>query len=122
MEEVRQLRTYRAIAEYHKEVGFPIEAACKLLHVARSAYHKWASGKRCRRAMENERLAEKIEKIHSESPDKGYRRLNDDLRHDYGIDVLVPDRFAFAENFPDIPCDRMTIDDYMALTLKGGVR
>ena len=44
------------------------------------------------------------------------------LRHDYGIDVLVPDRFAFAETFPDIPCDRMTIDDYMALTLKGGVR
>ena len=44
------------------------------------------------------------------------------LRHDYGIDVLVPDRFVFAENFPDIPCDRMTIDDYMALTLKGGVR
>ena len=44
------------------------------------------------------------------------------LRHDYGIDVLVPDRFAFAEMFPDIPCDRMTIDDYMALNLKGGVR
>ena len=43
-------------------------------------------------------------------------------RHDYGIDVLVPDRFAFAEMFPDIPCDRMTIDDYMSLTLKGGVR
>ena len=93
MEEVRQLRTYRAIAEYHKEVGFPIEAACKLLHVARSAYHKWASGKRCRRAKENEQLAEKIEKIHSESPDKGYRRLNDDLRHDYGI--LVNDKRVF---------------------------
>ena len=44
------------------------------------------------------------------------------LRHDYGIDVLVPDRFAFAETFPDIPCDHMTIDDYMSLTLKGGVR
>ena len=44
------------------------------------------------------------------------------LRHDYGIDVLVPDRFAFAEMFPNIPCDRMTIDDYMSLTLKGGVR
>lgn len=44
------------------------------------------------------------------------------LRHDYGIDALVPDRFAFAENFPDIPVDRMTVDDYMALTLKGGVR
>ena len=44
------------------------------------------------------------------------------LRHDYGIDVLVPDRFAFAEMFPDIPCDHMTIDDYMSFTLKGGVR
>ena len=44
------------------------------------------------------------------------------LRHDYGIDVLVPDRFAFVEMFPDIPCDHMTIDDYMSLTLKGGVR
>ena len=44
------------------------------------------------------------------------------LRHDYGIDVLVPDRFAFAESFPEIPVDRMSIDDYMTLTLKGGVR
>ena len=44
------------------------------------------------------------------------------LRHDYGIDLLVPDRFAFAESFPEIPVDRMTIDDYLALTLKGGVR
>ena len=32
-------------------------------------------------------MADKIEKIHSESPDKGYRRLNDDLRHDHGIYV-----------------------------------
>ena len=44
------------------------------------------------------------------------------LRHDFGIDVLVPDRFAFAENFPEIPVDRMTIDDYMSLLLKGGAR
>ena len=27
------------------------------------------------------------EKLHQESPDKGYRRLNDDLRHDHGIHV-----------------------------------
>lgn len=43
------------------------------------------------------------------------------LRHDYGVDVLVPDRFAFAQAAPDIPCDRMTIDDYMAFMLKGAV-
>ena len=36
---MRQCRTYQAIQECHQEQGFPIEAACKLLHVARSAYH-----------------------------------------------------------------------------------
>ena len=73
--------------ECHEEKGYPIETACKLLHVARSAYHRWAGGKLSHRTEENERLADKIEKIHEESPDKGYRRLNDDLRHDYGIHV-----------------------------------
>ena len=43
-------------------------------------------------------------------------------KHDYGIDLLVVDRFTFARQFPNIPIDHMTIDDYMALTLKGGVR
>ena len=58
-----------------------------MLHVSRSAYHKWAAGKLSRRAAENEHLADTIERIHAESPDKGYRRLNDDLRHDHGIHV-----------------------------------
>ena len=82
-----QRHLYRAIQECHKERSCSIEAACELLHVARSAYHKWTSGKLSNRAVENEWLAEKIERIHTESPDKGYRRLNDDLRHDYGIHV-----------------------------------
>lgn len=55
--------------------------------MARSAYHKWACGKLSRRAAENEQLADRLEKLHAESPDKGYRRLNDDLRHDHGIHV-----------------------------------
>ena len=87
LSEVRQRRIYAAIREAHEEKGYPIELVCKLLHVSRSAYHKWASGKLSRRATENERLADTIEKIHEESPDKGYRRLNDDLRHDHGIHV-----------------------------------
>ena len=41
------------------------------------------------------------------------------MRHEYGIDVLVPDRFEFARSFPQIPCDRVTIDDYMMLSLRG---
>lgn len=43
------------------------------------------------------------------------------LHHDYGVDVLVADRFSFARAFPEIPCDRVSIDDYMALMLKGSV-
>lgn len=84
---MRQGHTYTAIKECHEEAGYPIETACKLLHVSRSAYHKWDSGKLSRRVIENEAIAEKVEKIHMENPDKGYRRLNDDLKHDYGIYV-----------------------------------
>ena len=44
------------------------------------------------------------------------------LRRDYQIDVLVPDRYAFARAYPEIPCDPATIDDYLLLMLKGGAR
>ncbi|MCI1965473.1 MAG: hypothetical protein LKJ17_04980 [Oscillospiraceae bacterium] len=54
--------------------GSPIKGSCKLLHVARSAYDEWVSGKQSCRTFENEQLSQKIEKIHMESPDKGYRR------------------------------------------------
>lgn len=35
----------------------------------------------------NQELAEKLEEIHKEHPDMGYRRLNDKLRHDHTIIV-----------------------------------
>lgn len=44
------------------------------------------------------------------------------LRHDYGVDVLVPDRFAFARALPQVPVDKASIEDYMTLVLKGEVR
>ena len=66
-----------AIKECCKEHGFPVETACELLHVARSAYYKWASGKLSHRTAENEKLADKIEKIHLENPDKGYGSAGD---------------------------------------------
>ena len=84
---MRQGHIYRAIREYNAESGCPIELSCELLHVSRSAYHKWAAGKLSNRAAENEQLAEKIEQIHQESPDKGHRRIRDELEHDYGIHV-----------------------------------
>lgn len=44
------------------------------------------------------------------------------IKHAYGISLLVPDRFAFAESFKAIAVDRASIDDYMGLVLKGGTR
>ena len=41
------------------------------------------------------------------------------LHRSMGIDVLVPDRFAFAQAFPALPVDRASIEDYMTLMLKG---
>ena len=52
---------------------------CELLHISRSAYYKWNSGKLSPRQKKNEEIADKLEQMHMESPDKGYRRLRDDL-------------------------------------------
>ena len=41
------------------------------------------------------------------------------VHHAYSVDVLVPNRHETLEGFPEIPCDRATIDDYLRLTLKG---
>lgn len=41
------------------------------------------------------------------------------LREAYSVNVLVPDRFAFARAFPDIPVDKASLDDYLMMTLKG---
>lgn len=44
------------------------------------------------------------------------------IREPYGISVLVPDRFDFTKRYPEIPCDRCSIEDYMRFALKGETR
>lgn len=70
-----------------KESDYPVDAACAILHIARSAYYKWNSGKLSPRQIKNEQIAEKLEQLHAESPDKGYRRLRDDLEVDHHLPV-----------------------------------
>lgn len=41
------------------------------------------------------------------------------IRRAFCTDVLVADRFAFAEAFPEIPCDRANVDDYLQFALNG---
>ena len=84
---MRQIHLYRVVKECHEEKGYPIGEECRILHISRSAYHSWASGKKSKRTVENEKIAETVEQIHMESPDKGYRRINDELHHDHDIHV-----------------------------------
>ncbi len=44
------------------------------------------------------------------------------VRSPYGIDMLVPDRGAFARRFPEVVLDRASVETYMALAIKGETR
>ena len=85
---VRNGLIYQVIRDEHeknKENKYPITALCKLGNVTRASYYKWLHRGIPAYEEENRRIAEKAEEIHRESPDKGYRRIRDDLEHDYGI-------------------------------------
>ena len=64
-----------------------MEGLCEAAHVSRAAYYKWLNGKPCARQVENERIAAIAEEIHKERPDKGYRRIRDDLERYHATPV-----------------------------------
>ncbi len=84
---MRQSHIYLAIKESKEEWGYPVELSCNILGVSRAAYYRWLSGKKCRRELENEKIAGIVEQIHTENPDKGYRRIKDNLAHDHKLNV-----------------------------------
>ena len=74
---MRQSHIYLAIKEGKEEYGYPVELSCSMFGVSRAAYYRWLSGKKCNRELENEKIADLMEQIHTENPDKGYRRIKD---------------------------------------------
>ena len=60
---------------------------CRLGSVSRAAYYKWLHRKPSVNELKNQQIATKIEKIHEESPDKGYRRIRDELWRYHDVDV-----------------------------------
>ncbi len=62
--------------------------ASRALHISRAGYYQWRSGKAGVRTVENRCLAEMVKQIHNESPDKGYRRIRDDLARYYTREPL----------------------------------
>lgn len=84
---IRHEQIYLAIKAENDEHGYPISALCKVGNVSRAAYYKWLHRGIPAYETENKRIADEIEKIHTESPDKGYRRIRDDLERYHDIKV-----------------------------------
>ena len=84
---MRQEQQYKTVSWANEEKKYSVEVCCRILHISRNAYYKWKSGEVSSRTAENIRISEIIETIHEESPDKGYRRIRDDLAHDNDIHV-----------------------------------
>jgi transposase InsO family protein len=64
-----------------------VQALCKLGRVSRAGYYKWLKRDVPLNESENRLIADEIEKIHEKSPDKGYRRIRDDLERYHDIKV-----------------------------------
>ena len=87
MRQFRQEREYEAIRRCVQEQGYPVEAACLTLHVSRAGYYRWRSGRVSIQSAENRRIAGMVKEIHTQSPDKGYRRIRDDLERYFDTPV-----------------------------------
>ena len=84
---VRNEHIYQAIKEENEQHNYPITILCELGNVSRAAYYKWLNRETPKTEQKNQRIADVIEIIHNEHPDKGYRRINDDLKRYHDIDV-----------------------------------
>ena len=84
---MRQAHLYLTIEEISKKEHYPVDLCCQILKVTRSAYYKWFNRIPGKREIENERIASIAEQIHAENPDKGYRRIKDDLSKYHDIHI-----------------------------------
>ena len=84
---LRKPHIYQAIKEENETYGYPISALCKIGKVSRAGYYKWLNRAVPANEGHNNLIADIIEKIHLKHPDKGYRRIRDDLERYYDINV-----------------------------------
>ena len=87
LQRVRNNYIYTAIKEVHEKHHYPISSLCKISNVSKSGYFKWLKHQKTYNDIRNEKIANIIEKIHSDYPDKGYSRIRDDLYRYYNINV-----------------------------------
>lgn len=70
-----------------QEKGYPIGKLCSFLKVTRSAFYRWLQNSQSKNELRNEELAKKVQTIHEEHPDMGYRRIRDELNVRHGEHV-----------------------------------
>lgn len=88
LKRTRHLDIYISIKELVEEhPDYSITSLCSLGHITRASYYKWKNRSDSGNDLLNNRIAEKVERIHDEHPDMGYRRIRDTLEHDYDIHV-----------------------------------
>lgn len=87
LSQVRNEYIYQAIKEEHEKDQYSICELCRFGQVSRAAYYKWLKREPSANEQKNMQIADQIEKIHEESPDKGYRRIRDDLERYHDIKV-----------------------------------
>lgn len=68
-------------------------ALCKFGEISRASYYKWLNCRWKSNDKLNQQLADKLEKLHQQHPNREYRRLNDKLYHDENI--IVNDKRIF---------------------------
>ena len=54
-------------------MDFAIYSLCKMGHISRAAYYKWLNHKASDNDKLNQKLAERLEELHAQHPDMGYR-------------------------------------------------
>lgn len=83
--DIQQYHTINELLNENK--GYSITSLCKLGNISRSSYYKWLNHMDSDNDNLNKQIASKIEQMHVEHPDMGYRRLRDALAHDEDINV-----------------------------------
>ncbi|MGG5317031.1 IS3 family transposase [Enterococcus sp. AZ072] len=81
------MAAYQAIKFLHEEMDYPIKPLCELLRITRSAYYRWLKHPESVREQINRQITKDIRTIHEKHPDMGYRRIKDELKRAYKINV-----------------------------------
>ena len=77
--------TIKGLIEEHPDCS--VNRLCKFGLISRASYYKWKTRVDNENDVLNKRIEEKVEQIHDEHPDMGYRRIRDTLEHDCDIKV-----------------------------------